>query len=183
MRQDSSHPTGVAPDEGDKNNDQTLIRARDRKANAALQMRLAGATWEEIAEAIGYPTARAALVATERALEKELQTEESQKAMRGIAGKRLERLLRGVWTKAINPDNPEHLAAVTKARELIGQHSKLYGLDAPTEHVVHSPSQQELEAWVSEVVVLQRPQLEEGDIFDIDYEEIEAGEDGAVSSG
>lgn len=171
MQQDSSDPTGVSAPEG--NRDKEVIRARDRKANAALQMKMAGATWDEIAEVIGYPTARLALVATERALEKELKTGEGQAYMRGLAGKRLERILRGVWTKAINPDHPEHLAAVTKARELIAQHSKLYGLDAPTEMVVHSPAQQELEKWVAEAVSHTVPQLEEANIFDVEWEDVE----------
>lgn len=165
MQQDSTHPTGVAADETSEGSGKVL-RARERKANAALQLRLAGATWDEVAEVIGYPTAREALVATERALERELRTEESQKMMRGLAGKRLERLLRSVWTKAIDEKNPEHLNAVTKARELIAQHTKLFGLDAPTEVTLHTPAAQELEQWVAEVTKVNRPELEEADIFD-----------------
>ena len=177
QQQDSADETGVISD--DKGG-RALTRARDRKANAALQLKMAGATWEEIASTIGYPTARAALVATERALEKELRTEESQSQMRGLAGKRLERLLRSVWTKAINPDHPEHLAAVTKAREILASHSKLYGLDAPTEMVVHSPAQQELEKWVAEAVGQTVPQLEEANIFEAEWYEGEEEETDAV---
>lgn len=151
-----------------------MARARDRKANAAVQLRIAGASWDEVAQVIGYPSARTALVAVERALEKELHTEENQKQMRRLAGQRLERLLRGVWTKAINEKHPEHLLAVDKARQIIDRHAKLYGLDAPTEFVVSSPTASELEKWVSTVINETRPALEEGDIFDaeiIDDEE------------
>ena len=167
--QDSSHPTGVV---STNPHDSETIRARDRKANAAIQLRLSGATWQEVAEVIGFPTARAALVATERALEKELRNE-SKDEMRALAGKRLDRLLRAVWAKALNPESPEQMVAVTKAREIISQHTKLFGLDAPTEMVVHSPAQQELEAWVATVVATGKPQLEEADIFDVDFEEDE----------
>lgn len=166
IRQDSASPTGISDDTPRGNS--AVTRAKDRKANAALQMRLAGATWNEVAEVIGYPTARQALVATERALEKELHTEESQEQLRALAGKRIERLLRGVWTKAIDPASPEHLLAVDRARQLIDRHAKLYGLDAPTELVVHSPTQSELERWVATVISGSTPALTEYDIFDIE---------------
>ena len=176
--QDPNDPTGIS-DHTPRGNSE-VARARDRKANAALQLRMAGATWEEVAESMGFPSARAAIVATERALEKELKTEESQRQMRTLAGKRLERLLRSVWTKAINPDDPDHLTAVDKARQLIDRHAKLYGLDAPTEYVVSSPAQSELERWVSTVLNETRPQLEEGDIFDVEV--IEPGDEPDVAS-
>lgn len=164
MQQDPTHPTGVSDDspKGGSN----VARARDRKANAAIQLRIAGASWDEIAQSLGFPSGHAALVATERALEKELKSEENQAAMRSLAGKRLERLLRGVWAKAIDPENPEQLVAVDKARQLIDRHAKLYGLDAPTEVVVSNPAAHELEAWVSTVVAQTMPPIEEADIFD-----------------
>lgn len=180
IRQDPTHPTGVR-DDAKAGDSGEVIRARDRKANAAIQLRIAGASWGEIAESLGFPTARAALVATERALEKELKTEESQAQMRSIAGKRLERLLRGVWTKAINPEHPEHLIAVDKARQLVDRHAKLYGLDAPTQFVVNNPAQDELEKWVATVIEGKRPALEEADIFDAEVIE-DSEDDDAVSS-
>lgn len=165
--QDSSDPTGVADltprQHGTQN---TLVRARSRKANAAVQMKLAGATWAEIAEALGYPTARTAMVATEKALEKLLANPEDRVAMRVMAGARLERLLRSVWSKAINPDSPDHLVAVSKARDIIDRHAKLYGLDAPTEIIVHNPTTQELEAWVARVVTGSGEPVQEFDIIE-----------------
>jgi hypothetical protein len=163
--QDPTEPDGIKDNTPRGNSE--VMRAKDRKANAAIQLRIAGASWDEVAEVVGYPSGHAALVATERALEKELRTEENQKAMRSLAGKRLERMLRGVWTKAIDPNNPEHLAAVDRARLLIDRHAKLYGLDAPTEYVVTSPSQSELENWVGRVLSVQTNDLKEPDIFDI----------------
>ena len=147
QQQDSNHPTGVSADT-DRG---SVYRSRSRKANAAVSMRLGGARWDEIAVALGYPTARQALVATEKALERELGSQGDRTAMRSLAGARLERLLRSVWPKAMNPDHPDHLVAVTKAREVIAQHAKLYGLDAPTEIVVSTPTMSEIEAWVSQI--------------------------------
>lgn len=168
MAQDSSDPTGVV---SDNPRDKEVIRARDRKANAAIEMKLAGANWDDIAEVLGYPTGRAALVATERALEKELR-EASKDSLRLLTQKRLDRLLRAVWAKAIDPASPEQMVAVTKARELIADHRKLFGLDAPTEISVHSPSESEIEQWVASVTRSNAPELEEADIFD-DYDIVE----------
>jgi hypothetical protein len=94
--------------------------------------------------------------------------------MRQMANARLERLIRGVWPKAINPDHPEHLTAITRARDLIADHRKLFGLDAPTEVVVHNPTQDELEAWAARVIQTLNPGVVEYDIIEGEVEEIEA---------
>jgi hypothetical protein len=161
--QNSAHPEGVSGNANGTAN--SVATARHRKATAAIGMRLAGATWNEIAHALGYPTARQALVATERALSKELAADDRDK-MRKLAGARLDRLLRSAWPKAINPDHPEHLQALAKCREVIGDHRKLFGLDAPTEVIVHNPTQAELDAWVAQVLNLTTPQVAEYDIFE-----------------
>ena len=170
QRQDATDPTGVAVVNASTDH-VTISRARQRKANAAIQMRLGGARYDEIAEVLGFPTARQALVAVERTLEKELKASGDRDAMRRMAGARLERLLRGVWAKAIDPNHPDHLVAVQKARELVDRHAKLFGLDSPTEIVVHSPTASELEAWVSRVVAVGMPQVQEYDIIDGEIEE------------
>lgn len=159
QQQDSSEPTGVADlsvgRPANKGVATPVQVSRNRKAQAALQLRLANLTWEEIATSVGYPTARAAMVATERALVKELHEDtDSREHMREMAGARLNRLLRSVWPKAIDGEHPEHLLAASKAREIIDRHIKLYGLDAPTEVIVHTPTRTELEEWVTQVLAL-----------------------------
>lgn len=160
--QDSSDPTGVAEVPGTGKGHVSV--ARTRKANSAVQMRLAGATWAEIAEVLGYPTARQALVSVEHTLEKQLLTEDRDH-LRRVAGARLDRLLRSVWPKAIDPSHPDHLLAVTKAREIVDRHAKLFGLDAPVEVIVHNPTQAELEEWVARVVAVRTPDVVEYDII------------------
>jgi hypothetical protein len=160
--QDSENPTGVSSDTEHHN----ATRARERKANAAVQLRLAGATWEEIAETLGYPTPRTAIVATEKALEAQLANSEDREQMRRLAGARLDRLLRAIWAKAIDPQHPDQMGAISKAREIIDRHAKLFGLDAPTEVVVHSPTMTELESWVAKVVAVGAPPVVEYDILD-----------------
>jgi len=60
------------------------------------------------------------------------------------------------------------MSAVQRARELIDRHAKLFGLDAPTEIVVHNPTKTELESWVLKVMAAGVPQVEEEDIFDVE---------------
>jgi hypothetical protein len=163
--QDPTHPQGVSELPGRKGTGSSVSAARRRKAEAAVQLRIAGATWSEIATTLGFPTPRAALVSVERTLAKQLQTTDRDK-LRMLAGDRLDRLLRSVWPKAIDGESPEHLMAVGKAREIIDRHAKLFGLDAPTEIVVHSPTQSELEDWVARVTMTLAPQVADVDIFE-----------------
>lgn len=163
MKQDPTDPTGVSDDS--PRGSKELKRARDRKANAALQLHIAGLYWDEIAEQLGYPDGGAVRVAVELALERELH-EESRDQMRKMVGLRLQRLTKAVWAKAINPDSPEQLAAQREARANLAEFVRVYGLAAPTEMVVHTPTAQELENWVTTVVARSVPQLPEADIFE-----------------
>lgn len=174
-QQDSSDLTGV------KHLSETNppTRARERKANAAVELKVAGATWEEIARVLGYPTPRAAIVATERALEKRLLAEDRDK-MRAMAGQRLEKLLRSVWAKATDPYHPEHLLGVSRARDIIDRHAKLFGLDAPTEMVVHTPTMQEMERWAAQMLTEQAPAVQEADVIELDDSEWEETEPDAL---
>ena len=171
-RQQRSAPGGVAdPARPLKNPGTDAVAARRRKADAALSMSLSGATWGEIAETLGFATARQARTATERALVRQLERDDDREKMRAMAGARLERLLRGVWTKAINPEDPEQMTAVRTSRELIADHSKLFGLNAPTELLVHSPTQSELEDWVLRMTATMVPEVVEDDIYEAEVVE------------
>lgn len=171
--QDSTHPTGVSTVDEDDRGGSALARARDRKANAALQLRMAGAQWDEIAETLGYPTARAALVATERALEKEARAPETQALMREMISRRYERMTRSFFSRAINEQHPEQFTAAEMVRKLTGDYVKINGLAAPTEFVVHNPTQAEVEAWIAQVTTSGVTDIEEGDIFDVEVVEDE----------
>lgn len=171
--QDPAHETGVSVVEGTRDKD-SATRPRERKANDALEMRLMGYGWDDIARVLGYPTPRAALVAFETALEKQLLDDHDSTAkMRDLAGRRLERLLRAVWGKAIDPDDPEQLPAVDRAVKVLAEHSRLFGLNAPSEMVVHSPTATEIQGFVAKVVSAANSQIEEGSIFDDDIEDAE----------
>jgi hypothetical protein len=167
LHQDSTHETGVSDNrQRNVNSGNAIAKARNRKAQGAIQLRLGHATWDEIATIQGYPTAAAAKRAVEAALVKELKSSGDKEQMRRMAGARLDQLLRSVWAKAVDPEHPEQMTALTKARELIAQHAKLFGLDAPTEVVVHNPTTVQIEQWVAAITAGQTPQVEEYDVLE-----------------
>jgi hypothetical protein len=147
------------------------------RGDAALQLRMAGATFDEIAKTLGYRSGAQVQTAVERALAGAVTPEQREKE-RTLAGKRLERLLRSVWGKANDPDHPEHIAAVRAAKEIIDRHIRLFGQDAPTEIVVHSPTTAELEAWVATVLAYAVPDVDEVDV--VDAEEVTDGPTGEL---
>jgi hypothetical protein len=145
---------------------------------SAIQLRRDGYTWDQIAEAVGFPTGRAALVATETALEAELATSESHEFMRKLAGDRLDRMLRSVWKKATDPTHPEHLAALDRARILVAQHADLFGYVAPKRQVNINPSAAQLEKWVAGMLAVEAPEVEEADIFEAELVDDDAAQAG-----
>lgn len=170
IEQDSTDPTGVKWD--GKGGGLSPTKARQRKAAAALQLKLSGASEGDIAQALGYPTERSVRLAIEKALEKELrENPKDREKMRQMASMRLDRLLRSVWPKAIDMDNPEQLVAVTKSREIIADWRRLHGTDAPAEVIVHSPTENTIEEWVAKVINLGLPPVEEDDVLDLDEDD------------
>jgi hypothetical protein len=124
-----------------------------RTGAAALALRLAGAGYDDVAEALGLPSASLAREHAEAALAARAWDDvKGRDRMRAENGARLERLLRAVWGKATNPDHPESLSAAKVAKELIDRLCRLYGLDAPAEVIIHTPTANEIDAWVSGMV-------------------------------
>jgi hypothetical protein len=135
------------------------LTERDREARAAVALRIAGATYTEIADTIGHPDVRALRRMVEEEIGAASDDEEGRSRLRSEANLRLERLLRGVWSKATDPNDPDHLPAVRTATGLIDRIIKLHGLDAPAQITVYTPTQQELDTWVAGMVVQQTVDL------------------------
>lgn len=171
MAQDSSHPTGVAKVDN-VHGSKELVRARDRKANASLDMALHGANWDQIAEVMGYPTPRAAKVAVELALEKNLSTVDKQK-MRLLIQGRYNAMVASVAGKALDEEHPEHLAALGRYREITADVRRMWGLDAPQEVLITNPTEREINEWVGLTVSQSMPDVEEDDIVDVELVEDE----------
>lgn len=169
LQQDSEHPTGVSDDTPRGNSD--VARARLRKAHAAIQMKKEFSTWDEIAETLGYPTARAARVACELALENELQTREGKEFMRQMASDRFEAMLRTLWKEANDKNDPNRWMAMDRVRALMKDHIDLHGYAAPKQQVITTPTTRQIEEFVATVLKVEKPDLEEANIFDIEYTE------------
>jgi DNA-binding transcriptional ArsR family regulator len=146
------------------------LDAPDRRSRveAAIALKVAGANYSEIAEVLSYSTVEQARSAVERGLAA-TASEEDRSRQREIASRRLERLLRGLWRKATDEDNPEHLSAARTALAIVDRHIRLWGSDAPSEMVIFSPAKGEMEAWIESMVKRVRQGLpEEADIIDAD---------------
>lgn len=144
-----------------------------RKAEAAVALRLAGASYDDIAEALGYVDAARVLAAVERVLATTASSQDKIR-MRELAARRYEALLYAIWDKATKRDmdtgefHPEQLAAVRTAREIIERHVALQGLAVPVVQVIRTPTTSELEAWVAEVSQVGVPDVDEKDILELE---------------
>lgn len=131
---------------------------------AAIALRVAGASFADVAVTLGLSGATEALHLVEATLAAQL-TPESVEVQRAEASARLEALLASVWERAQNPMDPEHLNAVKGAREVIDRIIRLNGLDRPTELIVHTPTSAELERWVAGVLSQDAPAVVEADVI------------------
>lgn len=163
--QDSSDQTGVADLSG--HGSKEVTRARNRKAKAALAYSIAGADWKQVARQCGYPTPRAAKVAVERMLEKRLDAMDKEH-LRLMVSARLDTLLRTVWGKATDSDDDQQLPAAKVARELIADYRRVWGVDAPQEILVTSPTQRDIDEFVAGVLESSLPPVENADIVEAD---------------
>jgi hypothetical protein len=142
-------------------------RPVSQKARSALHLYYNNASLDEIVTVVGFASIEEASKAIDIAVKAELRGDTKAKdRMRHIANRKLDQLLRSVSAKAANPKHPEHLAAVGKALNIIDRHIKLYGLDAPTEMIVHNPDSGEIEAWVMGLMNEGRGDLQEADILE-----------------
>jgi hypothetical protein len=139
---------------------------RSQRQDAAVAMRIAGATYGEIAKALEYRSAQDARLAVERALAQSVGDDDREK-QRYLTARRLERLLRALWRKATDESSMEQLPAVRASLAVIDRYARLYGLDAPTEMVVYTPSRLEIERFVASVSASMNSELpSEADIVE-----------------
>ena len=121
------------------------------KRKQALQLRMAGATFDEIAEAMSLTQRGVAYGLVKEALA-ETQREIREDADRYVAEEvtRLDRLIRAIWplaigrpagisTTGLTPAVAPDLKAVAQVEKLIGRKSRLLGLDAPIRHELSGP--------------------------------------------
>lgn len=95
------------------------------KEKKVLELRLMGVTFDVIAQQVGYASPGSAHNAYKRALLRTLR--EPAEELRELEVARLDRLLSGIWTKALRGE----VSAVQAALKIMERRSKLLGLDAP----------------------------------------------------
>jgi hypothetical protein len=91
----------------------------------AIQLRIAGATLQQIADELGYAGPSGAHEAIQRGLDKTMRPGADE--LRDLYSSRLDRLLLGIWDKA----SKGNLLAVDRAVRVIDRMAKLHGVDAP----------------------------------------------------
>ncbi|HET6896883.1 MAG TPA: hypothetical protein VFK70_00980 [Vicinamibacteria bacterium] len=147
--------------------------ARGNRSQAAVALRLAGASYAEVADVLEYADARTARHEVEDVLAASAADPADRETLRREALGRLERLLRATWAKATTPDHPEHIPAAKFALSVVDRVIRLQGLDAPAELVVHTPTMREIDAWVATVTAVDVEDLralEDRSIIDVEAE-------------
>ena len=151
---------------------QELELPRNRAASA-LQLRIDGAAFSDIAKVLEFKDAREAQAAVERALSSEYRAPNEIEQVRALQSKRIDRILYSLMRRATNPKDPDHLAYATRALAAIKQQTELEGAAAATKvDITYNPTAQQLEQWASQVVSKMHGPINEGDIIDVEYEEV-----------
>jgi len=115
------------PDHGIPMND---VDRSETKAEAAVTLKLYGASYTEIKNTLHYSSAYRARMAVEKALAAAADSPEDKEKMRHLINKTLDRLKASVMSKAVNPNDPQHLAYNARALAILDRQAKLWGVDA-----------------------------------------------------
>jgi hypothetical protein len=112
-------------------NGQRQVESIDRKKKA-LEMRIAGASYEAIAQELGYRSRSGAYQAVMTALKRTLQ--EPANELRTLEVRRLDEMLADLWGKRKQPLVADRILRIMERR------AKLLGLDAPTKWAPTDPT-------------------------------------------
>lgn len=145
------------------------VETPKNRSAAALQLRIDGAGWGDIAKVLDFDTPADARVAVENALAMEAKSTEDIEQIRFLEARRMERILTSLMRRATNPADPDHLAYARTAMVVIDRHTKLYGADAPQQlNVTYNPAAGQIEQWVSAMARQVHGEIQEADILDVE---------------
>jgi len=134
-----------------------------------INLQIAGWTLDEIATHMELPREMlvSALIAHQKRFVK--NQADLREYMRGLAGDRLDALLKAVWADATNPESPRQFPAQDRALKNIESQRKLWGLDAPNQvEISHKPTDEAVADLVQQVHhALTGIPMEDEDILDI----------------
>lgn len=103
------------------------IQAEERR-RVAVELRKAGASFEEIARSLGIKKQSAHALVVKALEEIRARTTEQVEHLRVLETARLDTLLKGLWPSA-SKGNPQ---AVEKAIKIMERRARMLGIDAPT---------------------------------------------------
>lgn len=113
--------------------------AAEERRRIALELRKAGATFEQIGKSLGIRKQSAHELVAKALKEAETKTAETAAQVKALELMRLDDLLKGLWPAA-SKGNPQ---SVEKALKVMERRAKLLGLDAPTKHAHTDPTGEE----------------------------------------
>lgn len=146
--------------------------AQDR-VNRAWMLRVMGASWDQVAEQVGYSSGSNACRAVREAMGELPQPQRDE--LRDLWRSRIEVL----WRQSLRDVNQQRPGALSAGVRIAERAARLDGLDAPEVHVI-TPSSRELDEWVGQFLLADGP--EEADVIVIDGEVVE-DDDGEVTAG
>jgi hypothetical protein len=115
------------------NNQSRRVQAHARQLQA-LELRKAGATYQAIAEQLGYAHAKGAYKAVASALK--LTLREPADGLRELEVARLDAMLLALWRRVQSGDEK----AVDRALRIMERRARLLGLDAPSRGELSGPN-------------------------------------------
>lgn len=142
--------------------------AQDR-VNRAWMLRVLGASWDQVAEQVGYSTGSNACRAVREAMGELPQPQRDE--LRDLWRSRIEVL----WRQSLRDVNQQRPGALSAGVRIAERAARLDGLDAPEVHVI-TPTTRELDEWVAEMLAAGGqgiPDVEEADVIVIDGEVVE----------
>ena len=152
-------------------------RMLERWIHRFVKLKLAGASFADIAQVLELPSPATARHIFETAIAASGDDEIDYKTLRTIANARLEGLLKGVFPRAIDTNDSEQLAFQRQALSVIDRGIKLNGLDAPSRVEVYSPTSEEFVRVIEQAASALGGTTHEADIFS-DVFELEQAPDG-----
>lgn len=143
------------------------------RSQAAAVMLVSGADFATIAQVMDFPSQDAARLAAEKALADSFDSWDKAALKKVLTG-RLEALWRVAYSRASNDRYAAKEAATGNALKIIDRLTKMYGVDEPTQVVMHSATSAQINEWVARVTAKEIEALPaEEDIFDAEIVEEE----------
>src|SRR5690606_33466981 len=140
---------------GDPNREDVVKRDTEMdppsRASAAVNLLFSGASYADITKVLDYRNVEETKRAIWGAIGSLDIDEYRRNQERELMARRLNKLVSSGWKRATNPNDPDHIAYQRLMLAIMDRQAKLFGLDAPTESIVYTPSQQEINDHVARV--------------------------------